>query len=72
MQVLEGRLAGAGIGSRRAAIHLSDIPSFAAGFVTNARGIAPIGRVDDVELPIDEALFRRLVDLLGSVPFDPL
>jgi branched-subunit amino acid aminotransferase/4-amino-4-deoxychorismate lyase len=72
MQVLEGRLAGAGIGSRRAPIHLSDIPSFAAGFVTNARGIAPIGRVDDVELPIDEALFRRLVDLLGSVPFDPL
>ncbi len=72
MQLLEPRLAGAGIGSRRASIRLSDIPSFSAGFVTNARGVAPIARVDDVELPIDHALFRRLLDVLESVPFDPV
>jgi branched-subunit amino acid aminotransferase/4-amino-4-deoxychorismate lyase len=72
MQLLEPRLPGVGIVSRLAQVRLSDIPSFEAGFVTNARGIAPIGRVDDVELPVDEAFFRRLLDVLESVPFDPV
>ena len=53
MQLLEPRLAGPG-SSRGGPVRLSDVPSFEAGFVTNARGIAPIGRVDEVELPIDE------------------
>jgi branched-subunit amino acid aminotransferase/4-amino-4-deoxychorismate lyase len=72
MQLLEPRLAGAGILSRPAPVRLSDIASFEAGFVTNARGIAPIGRVDDVELPVDEPLFRRLLEILDAIPFDPL
>jgi branched-subunit amino acid aminotransferase/4-amino-4-deoxychorismate lyase len=72
MQLLEPRLAGAGIASRRARVRLFDIPSFEAGFVTNARGVAPIGRIDGVELSVDQALFRRLLDVLESVPFEPL
>jgi branched-subunit amino acid aminotransferase/4-amino-4-deoxychorismate lyase len=72
MQLLEPRLAAAGIVSRHGPVRLLDVPSFEAGFATNARGIAPIGRVDDVELPVDEVLFQRLLDVLESVPFDRL
>jgi branched-subunit amino acid aminotransferase/4-amino-4-deoxychorismate lyase len=72
MQLVEPRLADAGIPTRRVPLRLADVPSFEAGFVTNSRGIAPIGRIDESSLPVDEALFARLLALLDSVPFDPL
>jgi branched-subunit amino acid aminotransferase/4-amino-4-deoxychorismate lyase len=72
MQLVELRLAGAGIPTRRVPLNLTDVPSFEAGFVTNSRGIAPIGRIDERFLPVDEVLFARLLAVLESVPFDPL
>jgi len=38
----------------------SDLGSFAGVFVTNARGIAPVGQVDDLRLPVDQDLMERL------------
>lgn len=72
MQVLEARLADAGVGSRRAPVRLADLASFGGCVVTNARGIAPVSRIDDVALPLDEDLFKRVVAVYESAPWDEI
>jgi branched-subunit amino acid aminotransferase/4-amino-4-deoxychorismate lyase len=72
MQLLEPRLAGAGLPTRRGPVRLADLPSFAAVFVTNARGIAPVGRVDDLRLPVDPGLMKTLAGVYDSVPWDEI
>jgi branched-subunit amino acid aminotransferase/4-amino-4-deoxychorismate lyase len=72
MQLLEPRLAGGGLSSRRGTVRLSDLPSFAAAFVTNSRGVAPVGRVDDLPLPVDDDLMTTLAHVYESVPWDPI
>jgi branched-subunit amino acid aminotransferase/4-amino-4-deoxychorismate lyase len=70
MQLLEPRLPGAGLPTRRGPVRLADLPSFAAAFVTNARGIAPVGSVDDVALPVDPGLMKTLAGVYAAVPWD--
>jgi branched-subunit amino acid aminotransferase/4-amino-4-deoxychorismate lyase len=72
MQLIEPVLAGLGISSRRAHVRVGDLPSFAGVFVTNARGIFPVARVDHLELPIDADLMRALADAYGSVAWDAI
>ena len=48
MQLLELKLADCGLPSRRAPVRLPGLASFAAAFVTNARGIAAVGQIDDL------------------------
>jgi branched-subunit amino acid aminotransferase/4-amino-4-deoxychorismate lyase len=72
MQLLEPRLAGAGLPSRRGPVRLADLPSFAAAFVTNARGIAPVGAVDDRPVPVDPGLTATLASVYDAVPWDEL
>ena len=72
MQLLDRGLAGHGLASRRAPVRLSDLGSFAAAFVTNARGIAPVGRIDDRALPVDPALMSALARAYGSAPWTAL
>jgi len=72
MQVLEPALAGAGLPSRRARIRVADLAGFAAAFVTNSHGIAPVGRVDDLSLPVDAALLATLRRAYESVPPDAI
>jgi len=60
MQLIEPALAGRGLASARAHIRVRDLGSFAGVFVTNARGIAPVGQVDDLRLPVDQNLMERL------------
>jgi hypothetical protein len=61
--------AGHGLASRRAPVRLSDLGLFAAAFVTNARGIAPVGQIDDLGLPVDPVLMRTLARVYGSAPW---
>jgi branched-subunit amino acid aminotransferase/4-amino-4-deoxychorismate lyase len=70
MQLLERALAGHGLSSRRGHVRLAELASFAAVFVTNARGIAPVGLVDDVALPVDDGFMERLADAYESVGWD--
>jgi branched-subunit amino acid aminotransferase/4-amino-4-deoxychorismate lyase len=70
MQLLEPRLPGAGLPTRRGPVRLADLPSFAAAFVTSARGIAPVGSVDDVAVPVDPGLLKTLTEVYDSVPWD--
>ncbi|MEJ3744330.1 aminotransferase class IV [Actinomycetes bacterium KLBMP 9797] len=67
MRLLEPRLP-----SRRAPVHLADVPSFAAAFVANSIGVAPVARVDDVDLPVDVDLMKTVADAYDAVPWDPI
>jgi branched-subunit amino acid aminotransferase/4-amino-4-deoxychorismate lyase len=72
MQLVEPRLAAAGLPSRRVPVHLADLPSFRGAFVTNARGIAPVARIDDVELGVDTELMDAVSAVYEAVPWDPI
>ena len=72
MQLVEPRLPSAGVPTRRAPVHLRDLGSYRAAFVTNSRGIVPVGRIDDVVVAVDADLMRTASDLYGSVPWDTI
>jgi branched-subunit amino acid aminotransferase/4-amino-4-deoxychorismate lyase len=72
MQILERLLPGRGVPSQRLPVRISDLGSFTAAFVTNARGIAPVGRIDDSTLPVDQTLMNTLAEAYESAAWDPL
>ena len=72
MQLLETRLGDAGLPTRRGPVRLADLSAFSAAFVTNARGIAAVGRVDDLDVPVDERLMQTLTEVYAAVPPDPI
>jgi branched-subunit amino acid aminotransferase/4-amino-4-deoxychorismate lyase len=70
MQLLQQRLGDLGLEYRRAPVHLADVASFDAGFVTNARGIAPVAAIDEVTVPVNVGLMTRLDKAYESVTWD--
>jgi branched-subunit amino acid aminotransferase/4-amino-4-deoxychorismate lyase len=72
MQVLERELSKAGISWRRAMVRLADIASFDGAFITNSRGIAPVGRIDETILPADAQLVSTVMSLFDAAPWDPI
>ena len=72
MQLLEPALAASGIGSRHAPVLLDELPSYAAAFVTNSRGIAPVARIDELALPVDVSLMRTVQERYASVAWDSI
>jgi branched-subunit amino acid aminotransferase/4-amino-4-deoxychorismate lyase len=70
MQLLGPRLAEAGIATRRAPVRLAELPSYEAAFVTNARGIAPVSRIDDLVLPVVDDVMATLDRLYADVLWD--
>jgi branched-subunit amino acid aminotransferase/4-amino-4-deoxychorismate lyase len=72
MQLLEEALPRRDVPTRRVPIRAADVSSFEGAFLSNARGIAAVTRIDGAELatPVD-----RLSDLLeayASVPWDAI
>ena len=49
---------------------LADLPSFAGAFVANANGIAPVQRIDDVTLPVDDRLMRTVTERYDASPWE--
>jgi branched-subunit amino acid aminotransferase/4-amino-4-deoxychorismate lyase len=72
MQILERALPGHGMPSQRLPVCISNLGSFAAAFVTNSHGIAPVGQIDDLTLPVDRALMGTLTEAYESAGWDPL
>ncbi len=72
MQILERALPGQGMPSQRLPVRVANLGSFIAAFVTNARGIAPVGRIDELTLPVDRALMAALTEAYESAGWDPL
>lgn len=72
MQLIEPALARRGLPSVRAHVRITDLGSLAAVFVTNARGVAAVGQVDDLTLPVDEQLMSTLALGLESLAWDDI
>jgi len=72
MQLIEPRLAWHGLPSRSCHVRLSDLRSVAGAFVTNSRGVAPVGQVDDVAVPVDADLMRTLAEIYDSAGWDEI
>lgn len=70
MQLVEPRLAAAGVASHREPVRLAELPSYDAAFVTNSRGIAPVGRIDEVVYAVDEDVMAVLAGVYAGVPWD--
>lgn len=70
MRLLESRLPQAGLATRHTAVHTADLPSFSAVFVTNSHGVAPVGQIDDLAIPIDIDLMKQLTEVYETVPWD--
>ncbi|MFG2641719.1 aminotransferase class IV [Streptomyces sp. NPDC048370] len=60
------------LGSVRRRVTLADLPGMRAAFVTNSRGIAPVGGIDEVTFAVDEELIGRVHEAYASVPWEHL
>ncbi|MFE5617525.1 aminotransferase class IV [Streptomyces sp. NPDC056524] len=67
MALLEERL-----GSVRRRVTTADLPRMRAAFVTNSRGVAPVGGIDALGFAVDEELMARVHEAYGSVPWERL
>jgi branched-subunit amino acid aminotransferase/4-amino-4-deoxychorismate lyase len=72
MQLLEPRLPGAGLPARRRPVRLADLPSCTAAFITNSRGIAPVGRIDATAIPACPSLMTTVSEIYRSIGWDPI
>jgi branched-subunit amino acid aminotransferase/4-amino-4-deoxychorismate lyase len=70
MQLIEQELARMNVPCRRAHVRAPDLRSFRGFFVTNARGFAPVGQVDDVDVPVDTSMMRMLDVAYESLAWD--
>jgi branched-subunit amino acid aminotransferase/4-amino-4-deoxychorismate lyase len=72
MQLLERDLPEAGVPSRRAPVRLHGIASFEGAFLSSARGIAIVSRVDDVIIPMPAERLDAIAEVYASVPWDTI
>jgi branched-subunit amino acid aminotransferase/4-amino-4-deoxychorismate lyase len=72
MLLLEQALPAQGVPSRRGPVRIADLESYAAVFVTNSRGVAAVGRVNELELPVSEEFMKTVIQAYESVPWDPI
>lgn len=72
MQLLERKLPELRVPSRRETVRLSDIVSFQGAFLSNARGVAAVSRIDEVSVRIQAERFATIADAYASVPWDTI
>ncbi|WP_030793986.1 aminotransferase class IV [Streptomyces sp. NRRL S-920] len=70
MRLIEARLPAAGLPTSHAPVTLADLPSYSAAFVTNAWGVSPVRRIDDVTYDVDEKLMATVAGVYEAVPWD--
>jgi branched-subunit amino acid aminotransferase/4-amino-4-deoxychorismate lyase len=70
MQLLEANLADGGIPTRRRPVYLADLPTFASVFLTSSRGIAPVARINELDVPVDPELMKSVGEIYDAVPWD--
>lgn len=72
MLLLEQALPARGVPSRRGPVRIADLESYAAVFATNSRGVAAVGRVNELRLPVPEEFMNTVIQTYESVPWDPI
>ncbi|MCX5382623.1 aminotransferase class IV [Streptomyces sp. NBC_00083] len=70
MAVLEPRLVAYGLKSVRREVTLAGLGTYSAAFVTNSRGIAPVGRIDEREFAVDAELMKVVWRAYEEAPWD--
>ncbi|MET9362609.1 aminotransferase class IV [Streptomyces sp. NPDC006632] len=68
--VLEPRLAAYGLTSVRREVTLAGLGAYSAAFLTNSRGIAPVGRIDEREFSVDAELMKVVWRAFEEAPWD--
>jgi branched-subunit amino acid aminotransferase/4-amino-4-deoxychorismate lyase len=72
MQLLDRALADRGLPSRRSPLRAADAASHDGVIVANARGIAVVGQIDDVAVPVDLGRIQALTHVYDSVAWDAI
>ncbi|SCK13114.1 Branched-chain amino acid aminotransferase/4-amino-4-deoxychorismate lyase [Streptomyces sp. LamerLS-316] len=70
MALLESGLASAGRPPVRRGVTLDGLGAYRAAFVSNSQGIAPVHRIDDTVLAVDEDLMKLLGEVYEDAPRD--
>ncbi|MCX4509196.1 aminotransferase class IV [Streptomyces sp. NBC_01619] len=60
------------LSSVRREVTLADLGSYAAAFLTNSQGFAPVHRIDSTVFAVDEKLMRRVREAYATVPWDAI
>ncbi|MGP3980917.1 aminotransferase class IV [Streptomyces sp. KR80] len=71
MQLLDEALSGVGRRPKRRPCRLGDLADFGGAFLTSSLGICPVGRIDDLPLPVNAEVIAELTGLYRSVPVEP-
>ena len=72
MQLLRRHLAAAAVPQDEAAVRVQDLASYDGMILCNARGWAPVGRVDELTLPQDEVFTGVIADAIDRCPWDEI
>jgi branched-subunit amino acid aminotransferase/4-amino-4-deoxychorismate lyase len=72
MLLLRGQLTAAGIPQAEGSVRVQDLASYDGMIVCNARGWAPVGRVDSLMISQDQAFTRVIAAALDGCPWDEI
>jgi branched-subunit amino acid aminotransferase/4-amino-4-deoxychorismate lyase len=72
MLLLRRRLAAAGIGQGEEPVRVQDLASYDGMILCNSRGWAPVGQVDDLTIPHDEAFTGVIAAAIDACPWDEI
>ncbi|MFE4861571.1 aminotransferase class IV [Streptomyces sp. NPDC056670] len=68
--ILDARLASYGLKSVHREVTLAGLDAYSAAFVTNSRGIAPVGRIDERAFAVDAELMKMVWRAFEETPWD--
>jgi branched-subunit amino acid aminotransferase/4-amino-4-deoxychorismate lyase len=72
MLVLRRQLAAAGVGQAEEPVRVPDLAGYDGMILCNSRGWAPVGRVDDLAIPQDEAFNGVIAAAIDGCPWDEI
>jgi len=72
MLLLRRQLTAAGIGQAEEPVRVHDLARYQGMIVCNARGWAPVGRVDDLMIPQDDAFTGVIATAIDGCPWDEI
>ncbi len=72
MLLLRRQLTAAGVGQAEEPVRVQDLASYDGMILCNSRGWAPVGRVDDLMMPQDEAFTGVIASALDACPWDEI
>jgi hypothetical protein len=72
MLVLRRQLTSAGTGQAEEPVRVQDLASYGGMILCNSRGWAPVGRVDDLTIPQNEAFTGVITAALDGCPWDEI